>query len=136
MNLADNANLDRQNSAQPGSCNANTNLDGLEVADSEDDEVKAAASGLDDNHTRPCQRNSSSSGCQFIQGLSTAIDMAKNLRLLDLSNNGFSTQDADILYSSWSRSRFGSAQRHIKDQIIHLFVEGIKCCVKPCCRKD
>ncbi|KAL6286684.1 hypothetical protein ACE6H2_011074 [Prunus campanulata] len=132
LNLADNANLDRQNSAH----NANTNLDGLEVADSEDDEVKAAASGLDDNHTRPCQRNSSSSGCQFIQGLSSAIDMAKNLRLLDLSNNGFSTQDADILYSSWSGSRFGSAQRHIKDQIIHLFVEGIKCCVKPCCRKD
>ncbi|PRQ49276.1 putative 43kDa postsynaptic protein [Rosa chinensis] len=110
----------------------------LEVADSEDDEVgvEAAASARNESCSSSFQRNSSSTGCQFLEEFSTAIDMAKNLRFLDLSKNGFSTQCAEILYSSWSRSRSVSARRHIKDKTIHFFVEGMMCCVKPCCRKD
>lgn len=152
LNLAENANVEKQysettptssapneaNPAQPGSCHANTDLDMLEVADSEDDQekVETAAHEPDDSCTSPWQSNTSSPGSQFIQELSTAVSMAKNLQLLDLSGNGFSRENAETLYSSWSSSRVGSARRHIKDQTIHLFVKGIKCCVKPCCRKD
>ncbi|CAN6572828.1 unnamed protein product [Malus baccata var. baccata] len=152
LNLADNANVEKQysestptssapkeaNPAQPGSCHANTDLDMLEVADSEDDQEKAetAAHEFDDSCTSPWQSTSSSPRSQFIQELSTAVSMAKNLQLLDLSSDGFSRENAETLYSSWSSSRVGSARRHIKDQTIHLFVKGIKCCVKPCCRKD
>ncbi|KAL6227965.1 hypothetical protein ACLB2K_001919 [Fragaria x ananassa] len=110
----------------------------LEVADSEDDEVgvEAAASARDESCSSSYRRISSSTECQFLEEFCTAIDMAKNLRFLDLSKNGFSKQSAEILYSSWSRSRSESARRHIKDKTIHFFVEGMKCCVKSCCRKD
>ncbi|TQD96080.1 hypothetical protein C1H46_018316 [Malus baccata] len=115
-----------------------TDLDALEVADSEDDQekVETAAHELDDSFTSPWQSNSSSPVHRFIQELSTAVNMAKNLQLLDLSSNDFSRENAEVLHSSWSSSRVGSARRHIKDQTIHLFMKGIKCCVNPCCRKD
>ncbi|XP_050382074.1 protein TONSOKU [Argentina anserina] len=110
----------------------------LEVADSEDDEVgaEAAASARAQSCSSSCQRNSLSTECQFLEEFATAIDMAKNLRFLDLSKNGFSKENAEILYSSWSKSRSVAARRHIKDKTIHLFVEGMKCCLKPCCRKE
>ncbi|KAJ0098287.1 hypothetical protein Patl1_27847 [Pistacia atlantica] len=124
-----------------GSCQMNTDYNNLEVADSEDlddeNRVENAASAFDDSCTSPCQKNSSLE-CQFVQELSTAISMAKQLQQLDLSNNGFSTQAAETLYSAWS-SRLGvaSAWKHIKNQTIHLSVEENKCCrVKPCCRKE
>ncbi|XP_015891011.3 protein TONSOKU [Ziziphus jujuba] len=124
--------------SQPDLCIVNTDCNQLEVADSEDDliKVEAATFGIDDSCASSSQRNFSPPERQFIQDLSTAISEAKKLILLDLSNNGFSTEAADMLYSAWSSSRVGSAHRHIKDQTIHLTTEGSKCCVKPCCRKD
>ncbi|KAH9669138.1 protein TONSOKU [Citrus sinensis] len=117
----------------------NTDCNDLEVADSEDDKIRveSAASGFDNSCTSSCQKNSSFE-CQFVQELSSAIGMAKPLQLLDLSNNGFSTQAVKTLYCAWSsRSGAGPAWKHIKEQIIHFSVEGNKCCrVKPCCRKN
>lgn len=122
--------------AQQGLCPENDDINQLEVADSEDDQIKveALASGRDDSCTSSCQRNSSPE-CQLIQELSTAISKAKKLQLLDLSNNGFSTQAAE-LFAAWSSSRPCPAYRHVKDQTIHLFTEGKKCCMRPCCKKD
>ncbi|KAK9272896.1 hypothetical protein L1049_003275 [Liquidambar formosana] len=126
--------------AQERLCSVNTECNQLEVADSEDDliRVEPAVSGFDDSCTSSCQRNPSFPECQYIQELSTAIGNAKQLKLLDLSNNGFSTQIAETFYTAWSlSSRAALAQRHIKEQTIHLLVQGIKCCgVKPCCRRD
>ncbi|KAK0605730.1 hypothetical protein LWI29_030110 [Acer saccharum] len=120
-------------------CPMNTDCNQLEVADSEDDEtrVEAAASGFDNSCTSSCQKNSSFE-CQFIQELSTAIGRAKHLQLLDLSNNGFSTQAAKTLYSAWSsRSGVSQGRKHIEERtIIHFSVEENKCCaVKPCCKR-
>lgn len=126
---------------QQGLCQMNTDYNHLEVADSEDldnqNRVENAASAFDDSCTSSCQKNPSLE-CQFIQELSTAIGMAKQLQQLDLSNNGFSTQAAETLYSAWS-SRLGAAPawKHIKNHTIHLSVEENKCCrVKPCCRRN
>ncbi|KAK7822727.1 protein tonsoku [Quercus suber] len=126
--------------AEPLLCAMNNECNQLEVADSEDasNRVEAAAStGIDDSCASSCQRNILSPYCQFIQELSTAIHMAKNLCLLDLSNNGLSTKAAETLYTAWSSLRPSSVERHIVDQTIHLFVKGNKCCnVKPCCKKN
>uniref|UniRef100_A0A5B6ZRH6 Protein TONSOKU n=1 Tax=Davidia involucrata TaxID=16924 RepID=A0A5B6ZRH6_DAVIN len=126
--------------AQQGLCAVNTDCNQLEVADSEDEliGVEPAISGFDGSCTSSCQRTPSNFECQFIQELSTAIGMAKQLQLLDLSNNGFSTQVAETLYTAWSSSsRAGLAQRHIHEQTIHLSVQRKKCCgLKPCCRRD
>lgn len=120
-----------------GICHVNTDCNQLEVPDSEDDNIRdePAASGMDDSCATSYPNFFSSPECQWIQELSIANSKAKSLRLLDLSNNGISKQAAEMLYSAWSSSR-DSACRHIKDQIIHLSVQGNKCCVKSCCRKD
>ena len=114
----------------------NAEYNHLEVADSEEPIREAAASGIDDSCASSCERKSASLDCQSILPLSTAIGMAKTLQLLDLSNNGFSAQETETMFGAWSTSRTGLAQRHIKDNIVHLFVKGTKCCVRPCCRKD
>ncbi|XP_022132859.1 protein TONSOKU isoform X2 [Momordica charantia] len=124
-------------SAQQNLEEVNTESNQLEVADSEEPiREGAAASGVDDSCASSCQRKSASLDCQFLLELSTAIGMAKTLQLLDLSNNGFSPQETETLFGAWSTSRTGSAQRHIQDNIVHLLVEGTKCCVRPCCKKD
>lgn len=121
-------------------CTVNTDCNQLEVADSEDDQIRVepVVSGFDDSCTSSCRMNPLLSNCQFTQSLSNAIGIAKQLKLLDLSGNGFSTQTAESLYSAWSSSsRAGLAERHIKEQIFHLSVQGVKCCgLKPCCRRD
>lgn len=125
--------------AQGESCIMNTDYNQLEVADSEDNPITAEhAASYDDNCASSCKRTPQFSVCEFIQGLSTAIGMAKKLQLLDLSNNGFSTEEAETIFTAWSLgSRTGLAQRHIKKQTVHLFVQGQKCCgVKPCCKRD
>ncbi|OMO57086.1 Leucine-rich repeat, ribonuclease inhibitor subtype [Corchorus capsularis] len=122
-----------------GLCAFNSDCNNLEVADSEDDEMRVdtAASRLNDSSASSCQRNSSLE-CQLIQDLSTAIGIVKNLQFLDLSNNGFSKQASEALYNAWSSgSRVGLAWRHIENKIVHFSVEENKCCsVKPCCRKE
>lgn len=72
-----------------------------------------------------------------IQQLSFAISMAKQLRLLDLSKNGFCEQVGETFYNAWSiKSRGGCSltRSHINGTIIHLSVEPIQCCnIKSCC---
>ncbi|XP_024026928.1 protein TONSOKU [Morus notabilis] len=123
--------------AQQGLVPENNDLDQLEVADSEEDPIggEAAASGIDDSCASSSQRNSSSPEWQLAQEVSTAISKAKTLQLLDLSNNGLSTQVSEKLYTAWASSRPRPAYKHIKDQTIHLLTKGRKCCIKPCCRK-
>ncbi|XVF61874.1 hypothetical protein PTKIN_Ptkin08bG0169300 [Pterospermum kingtungense] len=121
-------------------CALNTDCNNLEVADSEDDElrVETAVSGFNDSCASSCQRKSSLE-CQFIREISTAIGMAKQLQVLDLSKNGFSAEASEALYNAWSSSgsRVGLSQRHIENQTVHFSVEGNKCCrFKPCCKKD
>lgn len=124
---------------EEGLSTLNTNDRKLEVAENEDTPtgVEAAASGNDDSCASSCQRNSSSPKCHLIQKLSTAIDQAKHLQFLDLSDNGFPPRAAETFYSSWSSSlRTHSSYRHITDRIIH-FSTNEKCCrVKACCKKD
>lgn len=117
-----------------------TDCDQLEAADSEDDQnrIKPAVSGPSDSCMSSCHRNAYNQEIELVQDLSTAIGLAKHLKLLDLSMNGFSLETAAMLYAAWSKSsRAGLAQRHIQDKIVHLSVLGRKCCgVKSCCRRD
>ncbi|MCI01435.1 protein TONSOKU-like, partial [Trifolium medium] len=97
--------------------------------------AEAAASGIDDSCASSCQRNSSPE-CHLTPQFSTAIAKAKNLQLLDLSNNSFSAQAAETFYSSWTTLRPLSSHRHITKNIIHFSTKEKKCCsVKPCCKK-
>lgn len=75
---------------QPGLCDMNIESHNMEVADSEDEQ--AVESGCMSSR----QRNSSLEG-QFIEELSTAIGIAKNLQMLDLSNNGLSLHASETL---------------------------------------
>ncbi|XP_021728098.1 protein TONSOKU-like isoform X2 [Chenopodium quinoa] len=72
---------------------------------------------------------------QRIKELSAAISNAKHLELLDLSNNGFTTQVADTFYTAWcSSTRAGVPRRHVNDQLLHLSTQDKICCgLKPCC---
>ncbi|KAL9329739.1 hypothetical protein ACSQ67_004742 [Phaseolus vulgaris] len=116
-------------------CSLNTANYKLEVADSEDIALEAAASGIDDSCASSCQRNSSPE-CHLTQQFSIAIGKAKNLQLLDLSKNGFSAQAVETFYGSWATLRPLSSQKHITEQIVHFSTRENKCCrVKPCCKK-
>lgn len=116
-------------------CTINTDNNLLEAPDSEDEQVEVDAIARATNQS--CIKNHSNSESEYIQELSVAIQMAKNLQLLDISNNGFTKQLAESLSAAWaSSSRSGSSRGHIEDNTIHLSVEGVKCChLKPCCRR-
>ncbi|KAM1068014.1 hypothetical protein ACFX2I_000025 [Malus domestica] len=115
----------------------NSYVEELNLADNVKSLHVADQVGLDDDCKTTCQGEFS-----FIQKVSTAIRKATNLRFLDLSKNGFSKQSAEVFYSAWSRSRpsdsslYGSRGWHMEEETIHLFLEGIKCCVKPCCKTN
>ncbi|XP_019704560.2 protein TONSOKU isoform X1 [Elaeis guineensis] len=118
----------------------NAGCTGLEVADSEDEMLKEelpTMSGPDGSCASSCQRNPYG-GCQLIQELSEAIALAKQLQLLNLSQNGFSEEAIESLYASWSSSRCGAmARKHVSKELIHFLVDGKRCCgVKPCCKRD
>ncbi|KAF8085013.1 hypothetical protein N665_0685s0005 [Sinapis alba] len=112
-------------------CEPNMECDDLEVADSEDEQVEeqtATSSSL----SLPGKNH-------IIKELSTALAVANQLQILDLSNNGLSVEALETLFMAWSSSgsRTGIAQRHVKDEVVHFYVEGKMCCgVKSCCRKD
>ncbi|KAI3762706.1 hypothetical protein L1987_53147 [Smallanthus sonchifolius] len=91
------------------------------AADSEDDET-------------PCVDHLFESKSTFIQQLSSAISAAKQLRVLNISNNGFS---GETFYATWSTNSRGSlTQSHIQGSTIHLSVEPNQCCsIKPCCTR-
>ncbi|KAF1867268.1 hypothetical protein Lal_00049697 [Lupinus albus] len=110
----------------------------LEVVDSEEllTRVEATASGVEDGCVSSYQRNSPSPECYFTNQFSIAVGKAKNLQLLDLSNNDFSAQAVETFYSSWTTLRPVSSQKHITERIIHFSTMENKCCrVKPCCKK-
>ncbi|OVA01147.1 Leucine-rich repeat [Macleaya cordata] len=122
-------------------CVVNSECNQLEVADSEDGPTKGEpilSVGFEDSCTSSCQKNTTFQGSQLIEELSASIALAKYLKLLVLSNNGFTTDVAETLYTAWcSSSSRGLAQRHIKEQIVHFSVEGKSCCgIKICCRKN
>ncbi|XP_043698218.1 protein TONSOKU [Telopea speciosissima] len=125
---------------QQGSCAVKVDSNNLEIDDSEDGPIRQdpILSGCDDSCTSSCPKNSPCVDCEFVQDLTKALGMAKQLQILDLSNNGFPVEVAETLYSAWSSSRCsGSASRHIKNETIHFSVEGKNCClVKDCCRRD
>ncbi|VVA98138.1 unnamed protein product [Arabis nemorensis] len=112
-------------------CETNMDCDGLEVPDSEDEQME--------EQTATSTSLSLPRKNHIINELSAALAVANQLQILDLSNNGFSVEALETLYMSWSssESRTGIAQRHVKDEIVHFYVQGKICCgVKPCCRKD
>ncbi|XP_021713921.1 protein TONSOKU-like [Chenopodium quinoa] len=104
----------------------------LVVADSYENDSKAEDSDALLADTCNSQDN------QRIKELSNAIRNAKHLQLLDLSNNGFTTQVADAFYTAWcSSTRAGVPRRHANDQLLHLSTQDKICCgLKPCCRKN
>ncbi|KAL4562394.1 hypothetical protein LXL04_034596 [Taraxacum kok-saghyz] len=122
----------------------NTDCSDLEVADSEDDvdepKVKLnihtkSKSGLDGSCLSSFENNVSKSKSTYVEEVSYAVSMAKGVRLLDLSRNGFSEKSGEILYGGWSTdSRGGLTKRHIEGSFIHLCVDPRQCCnLKPCC---
>ncbi|KAI7745668.1 hypothetical protein M8C21_011533 [Ambrosia artemisiifolia] len=85
----------------------NKDLFELEVAADSEDETE---------QEKPCVDHSfeskSKSKSTFIQQLSSAISTAKQLRVLDISNNGFS---GETFYAAWSTNSNGSlTQSHIQ----------------------
>ncbi|XP_077242137.1 tetratricopeptide repeat (TPR)-containing protein [Tasmannia lanceolata] len=164
LNLAENANADKENTshyhltvqgspkpsqicapkeietAQDGLCVGNSDCHSLEVADSEDNQIteEPPESICNDDCTSLSLKNRFVDH-QLFQELSTAIGLAKQLQLLDLSSNGFSKEVVNAFYSAWaSSSRFsGSVQKHVEEKIVHFSVEGNKCCgVKVCCKRN
>lgn len=120
-------------------CTVNTEDNQLEVADSDDDTggEKVAKPGPSDISIDSSQKNELHPESKFILDISAAISRVKHLLSLDLSDNGFCQSVAEKLYAAWSsNSRAGLAQSHIQDNVIHLSVQGNKCCgVRPCCRR-
>nr|GMC64406.1 protein TONSOKU [Ipomoea batatas] len=115
-------------------CTVNMDYSQLEVADSEDDAEEGASIY---KRTGTTTQDPSNSEWELIEELSTAIKMAKHLQQLDLSSNGFCQEAGQRLYSAWTlQSRCGIAQKHIEGNVIHLSVQGTKCCgTKPCCQR-
>ncbi|CAH8321495.1 unnamed protein product [Eruca vesicaria subsp. sativa] len=112
-------------------CESNMECDGLQVADSEDEQTE--------EHTATSSSLSLPRKNHIIKELSTALAVANQLQVLDLSNNGLTVEALETLYMGWSSSgtRSGIVQRHVKDEIVHFYVEGKMCCgVESCCRKD
>lgn len=109
----------------------------LEVADSEDElaEAQASGSGYRCAYASPSRILPPES--QPMQEFTAAIQLARSLKLLDLSGNGFSQEVTDILFSAWtSGSRAGLAHRHVDGNTVHYSLQGYKCCgIKSCCRK-
>ncbi|CAM8951053.1 unnamed protein product [Rhodiola kirilowii] len=101
---------------------ANVDYNDLEVADSEDESIrdKPPVSKVTLKCSSSSQSNRSSVNLNYIQELSSAISKAKNLKFLDLSNNGFSNQDVELLYSTWSGTRAGPSLKHVKYHMFHL----------------
>ncbi|CAN0880513.1 Protein TONSOKU [Linum grandiflorum] len=125
-------------------CQVNMESDGLEVADSEDSTrvVAGSRSELNDTCTssswgkkRKKNEDESTISSRIVKELSDGIGAAKGLQVLDLSRNGLWVKDVEALYASWRIGK-GSAQKHVKDQIVHFSVAGKKCCRKPCCRRE
>ncbi|KAJ1281342.1 hypothetical protein BS78_04G298800 [Paspalum vaginatum] len=116
-------------------------FENMQVPDSEDeadDDTHHAVSGPHRSCASSPQKNSYSS-CQIIQELAEALISAKQLKVLDLSQNGLSEEAIQSLYSAWASVPRGDgmARKHVIKEVVHFSVDGMKCCgLKPCCRRD
>eukprot|EP01018_Ginkgo_biloba_P028501 Gb_06807 [translate_table: standard] len=75
---------------------------------------------------------------EFASELFSSICMAKNLQLLDLSDNFLPSEIAEQLYIVWSSyTRAGSPAKHIENHTVHFCMEGRPCCgFRTCCQRD
>lgn len=140
------------NREETTNCVTNSKFDNLEVADSEDDEpgINTSIGNTNKNNNNLSKSDAScASSChegphassQVVQELCDAIVCAKQLKMIDLSRNGFENDAVELLYSAWG---LGSGLRgdvltckHIAKDCIHFYVDGVMCCgVKPCCRRE
>ncbi|XP_058073084.1 protein TONSOKU isoform X2 [Magnolia sinica] len=121
-----------------GLCVLNSEINGVEVPDSEDESTRnePTLSNSNDTSARLSRRNRVVE-CRSIQELSKAIGIAKQLQLLDLSSNGFPKEAVEMLYASWSASsRSNGSIRHVEEKMVHFSVEGKRCCgAKICCKR-
>ncbi|KAL6635242.1 hypothetical protein ACP70R_027913 [Stipagrostis hirtigluma subsp. patula] len=122
------------NDVAPG----NIDLENMLVPDSEDeaDEDRHAISGPHGSCASSSQNNTR---CQIIQELTEALSSAKQLKVLDLSQNGLSEDAIQSLYSAWASGLRGDrmARKHVNKEVVHFSVDGMRCCgLKPCCRRD
>lgn len=74
---------------------------------------------------------------KYASELFVAIQMAKNLQLLDLSDNSLPLDMAEQLYVSWSlNTRAANPVKHIDKPVVHFSVEGRQCCgERLCCQR-
>ncbi|XP_042025536.1 protein TONSOKU-like isoform X2 [Salvia splendens] len=111
----------------------------LEVADSEDEreEPRATSTGPGECSKHASPNRILHQESRPMQQLSSSIEMARSLKVLDLSGNGFSQEVSDVLFSAWSSgARAGLSRRHVDGKTVHYSVQGSTCCgIKPCCRK-
>uniref|UniRef100_A0A0A9A5L3 Uncharacterized protein n=1 Tax=Arundo donax TaxID=35708 RepID=A0A0A9A5L3_ARUDO len=114
-------------------------LENMQVPDSEDEadnENQCAISGPHGSCASSSQKNSH---YLIIQELAHALISAKQLKVLDLSQNGLSEEDIQSLYSAWASGPRGDgmARKHLSKEVMHFSVDGMRCCgLKPCCRRD
>ncbi|XP_056168053.1 protein TONSOKU isoform X4 [Syzygium oleosum] len=124
--------------AQNGPCTLNRECNQLEVADSEDGQtgIEPDASGVNQSCASSWERIGAAES-PFVEKLSMAIGMAKQLESLDLSNNRFSMNAAESFYAAWLSSRGSLAHRHINKWTVHLSCQANKCCRwRPCCKRE
>ncbi|KAI6691916.1 hypothetical protein NL676_019626 [Syzygium grande] len=124
--------------AQNGPCTLNRECNQLEVADSEDGQtgIEPDASGVDQSCASSWERIGAAES-PFVEKLSMAIGMAKQLESLDLSHNRFSMNAAESFYAAWLSSRGSLAHRHINKWTVHLSCQANKCCRwRPCCKRE
>lgn len=117
----------------------NINYENMQVPDSEDEadnENHHAVAGP----TGSCASSSQRSSCyQVIQELGHALVLAKQLKVLDLSQNGLSEEAIQSLYSAWASGPRGdgTSRKHVNKEVVHFSVDGMRCCdLKSCCRRD
>jgi hypothetical protein len=117
----------------------NVDFENMQVPDSEDE------ADNENHHAVPGPRGSCASSsqrnpcCQGIQELVHALVLAKQLKVLDLSQNGLSEEVIQSLYFAWVSGPRGdgTARKHVNKEVVHFSVDGMRCCsLKPCCRRD
>ncbi|GJM87258.1 hypothetical protein PR202_ga03195 [Eleusine coracana subsp. coracana] len=115
----------------------NIDFENMQVPDSEDEaDNEKHRAGPHGSCASSSQRNQ----CyQVVEELVHALVSAKQLKVLDLSQNGLSDEVIQSLYSAWaSGSRGdGTARKHVSKEVVHFSVDGMRCCgLKSCCRRD
>lgn len=115
-------------------------FENMQVPDSEDEaenENRRSVSGPHRSCASSSQKNSYSN--LIIQELAEALISAKQLKVLDLSQNGLSDEAIQSLYSAWASVPRGDgiARKHVNKNVVHFSADGMRCCgMKPCCRRD